>query len=63
MNKQQVEKAIAELKKGPKRNFSQSYDLIINLKAINPKSDSVTLFVSLPHPKPTKPKIAISIDN
>ena len=59
MNKQQVEKAIAELKKGTKRKFSQSYDLIINLKAINPKADSVNLFISLPHPKPTKPKIAI----
>ena len=58
MNKQQVEKAIAELKKGKKRNFSQSYDLIINLKAINPKSDSVDLFVTLPHPKPKKSKVA-----
>ena len=59
MNKQQVEKAIAELKKGPKRNFSQSYDLIINLKAINPKSESVAFFATLPHPKPKKPKIAM----
>tara|TARA_Y100000310_G_C20555038_1_gene750074 strand:+ start:547 stop:1188 length:642 start_codon:yes stop_codon:yes gene_type:complete len=59
MNKQQVEKAIAELKKGPKRNFSQSYDLIINLKGINPKSENVDFFVTLPHPKPKKPKIAM----
>ena len=37
MNKQQVEKAITELKKGPKRNFSQSYDLIINLRNLDLK--------------------------
>ncbi len=59
MNKQQVEKAIKELKKGTKRKFSQSYDLIINLKGINPKSENVDFFVTLPHPKPKKPKIAI----
>ena len=59
MNKQQVEKAIKELKKGTKRKFSQSYDLIINLKAINPKSDNVDFFVTLPHPKPKKPKVAM----
>lgn len=59
MDKQQVEKAISELKKGKKRNFSQSFDLIINLKGINPKADSVNFFVSLPYPKPQKPKVAI----
>ena len=35
MDKEQVKKAIEELKKLPKRKFSQSYDLIINLKKVS----------------------------
>ena len=39
MDKQQVQKAIEELKKNsPKRKFTQSYDLVINLKNLVIKS-------------------------
>ncbi len=58
MKKEQIQKAIEELKKGKKRNFSQSYDLIINLKHINIKSNPLDFFVSVPHPKSKKLKIA-----
>ena len=59
MNKDSVLKAIAEVKKaGPKRKFTQSYDLIINLKNINIKANPLNFFVTLPHPKGRKVKVA-----
>lgn len=58
MNKEDIQKAIEELKKERKRNFSQSYDLLINLRHINPKTNPQEFFVTLPHTKPKKPKIA-----
>ncbi|MBR9683324.1 hypothetical protein GOV03_02180 [Candidatus Woesearchaeota archaeon] len=57
MNKEDIQKAIGQLKAGKKRNFSQSYDLIINLKGINVKSNPVDFFVDIPHSKAKKPKI------
>ena len=39
MNKQDIKKAIDELKKLPKRKFSQSYDIIINLKNFEVKKN------------------------
>ena len=58
MDKEQVQKALAELKQQPKRKFSQSYDLIINLKNIEIKSHPLDFFVTLPHPKGRKIKVA-----
>lgn len=58
MNKEQIQKALEQLKQQKKRNFSQSYDLIINLKNIDTKTNPVEFFITLPHPKPKKPKIA-----
>lgn len=59
MNKEQILKAIKELKeKSKKRKFSQSFDLIINLNNVDVKSNPVEFFVTLPHGKPKKPKIA-----
>ncbi len=58
MNKEDVQKAIEELKKERKRNFSQSYDLLINLRHIDPKTNPQEFFVTLPHPKSKKAKIA-----
>ena len=50
MEKDKVIKQLEELRKQEKkRNFSQSVDLIINLKSFDPKKDSVNLFVTLPH--------------
>ena len=59
MKKDQVLKAITEVKKeAKKRNFTQSYDLIFNLKNINIKSNPVKIFVTLPNSKGKKIKVA-----
>jgi len=62
MDKEQVKKALAELKKQPKRKFSQSYDLIINLKNIDIKQNPFDFFVTLPHPKGRKIKVVAFVD-
>ncbi len=48
MEKEQVQKAITELKTHPKRNFNQSYDLVINLKNFDTKTNPLDFFVTLP---------------
>ncbi len=59
MNKDAITKALSELKGlKKKRNFSQSFDLIVNLKNFDPKSNSVDVFISLPHFIGKKPKVA-----
>lgn len=62
MDKEQIKKALEELKKHPKRKFTQSYDLIINLKNIDVKTSPLDFFVTLPHPKGKKIKIACFCD-
>jgi len=42
-------KALEELRKGKKRKFNQSVDLIINLREFDVKKQSVNLFVNVPH--------------
>ncbi|MFH1456307.1 MAG: 50S ribosomal protein L1 [archaeon] len=66
MNKKQVIQALEEAKKNsPKRKFSQTVDLIINLKQINLKKpeEKVDFFVSLPHGKGKKAKVCAFVDN
>ena len=58
MDKHAIQKAIEQLKQQKKRNFSQSFDLIINLKHFDPKANTLDLFITLPYPKSKKPKIA-----
>lgn len=59
MDKQKILKALTELRSSTKkRNFSQSVDLIINLKNINTKSNPVTFFATLPKPRGKKMKVA-----
>jgi len=58
MNKDKILKIIAEVKQQDKRKFTQSFDLIINLKNINVKSNPVDFFVTLPYPKGRKVKVA-----
>lgn len=59
MDKDQILKALTQLREAnKKRNFSQSVDLIINLKNINTKSTPVNFFALLPKPKGKKMKIA-----
>ena len=45
-----IEKALAELRKDEKRKFIQSLDIIINLQKFDARKESITLFVSIPHP-------------
>ena len=47
--KEQLKKALAELRKDRERKFDQTVDLIINLQKFNAKRDSVNLFINLPH--------------
>lgn len=62
MDKAQIQKALAELKTQPQRKFTQSYDLIINLKNLELKSNPVDLFVTLPFPKGKNVTIAAFVD-
>lgn len=62
MEKQDIQKALEELKQLPKRNFTQTYDLIINLKNIIVKTTPVDFFVTLHYPKGNKIKIAAFVD-
>lgn len=62
MDQEQVQKALEEVKKQPKKKFSQSYDLIINLKSIDIKTHPVDVFAALPHPKGSKVKVAAFVD-
>lgn len=49
MEKQEIIKAIEQLRNKEKRNFEQTVDLIINLKKFDIKKNSLNLFVNLPH--------------
>jgi len=65
MDKQNILDSLKELRKvAKKRNFSQSIDLIINLKQLNPKSseDQIDVFLQLPNAKPKKARICALID-
>lgn len=61
MNKKSVENAIKELRKEDhKKKFSQSFDLIVNLKDLNLKNpdEQVDFFTTLTHPLGKKVKVA-----
>ncbi|MBS3116517.1 hypothetical protein J4421_02875 [Candidatus Woesearchaeota archaeon] len=63
MDKQQVQKALTELKNNsPKRKFTQSYDLVINLKNVVTKQNPVDIFVTLPHSQGKKVLITCFCD-
>lgn len=49
MEKQDIIKALEELRKEKERKFEQSADLIINLKNFDIKKQSVNLMITLPH--------------
>ena len=62
MDKEQVKKALDELKSQPKKKFTQSYDLIINLKNLDMKQTNIDFFSTLHFPKGRKIKIAAFAD-
>ena len=49
MQKENILKALAELRKDKRRKFSQTVDLIINLRSFDIKKQNVNLVVNLPH--------------
>jgi large subunit ribosomal protein L1 len=51
MDKQEILKAIKQARSAPKRNFPQTFDLIINLKDLNLKKpdEQVDLYITLPN--------------
>ena len=60
MDKEQIQSAIAKARDiSPKRNFKQSYDLIMNLKGLDLKKPEhqVDLFITLPHLRGKKIKV------
>ena len=64
MDKEQIQSALAKAKDiSEKRNFRQSYDLIINLKGIDPKKQEhqIDAFVTLPHSRGKKVKVCALI--
>jgi len=46
--KQDLKKALSELRKGKERKFNQTVDLIINLQKFDIKKNQVNLFISVP---------------
>ena len=60
MDKEQIQAALAKAKDiSKKRNFKQSYDLIINLKGLDPKKQEhqIDVFIILPHSRGKKAKV------
>ena len=60
MEKEELQAALAKAKDiSEKRNFKQSFDLIINLKGLDPKKPEhqVDTFITLPHSRGKKVKI------
>jgi len=50
MNREQIKKALEELRKNfKKRNFNQTVDLIVNLREFDVKRNGFNTFVTLPH--------------
>lgn len=45
-----AKEALEALRKEEKRNFEQSFDLLINLKGVDIKRDSINAIIALPHP-------------
>jgi large subunit ribosomal protein L1 len=58
MDKEKIKKALDELKTQPKRKFSQTYDLIVNLKNFEIKKHPIDFFVNLPYSSGKKIKVA-----
>ena len=64
MDKEQIQAAIAKAKDiSEKRNFRQTYDLIINLRDLDPKKPEhqVDAFITLPHSKGKKARVCALI--
>lgn len=47
--KEELSKALEELRKDKERKFNQTVDLIINLRKFNPRKNSINIFIQVPH--------------
>jgi large subunit ribosomal protein L1 len=56
-----INEAIEQLRKQPKRNFTQSIDLIINLRGFDVRKESLNTFAQLPFP-PSEKTICAFLD-
>ena len=45
----EIKQALEELRKIEKRKFSQSFDLIVNLRGVDPKKDNITTIIDIPN--------------
>lgn len=62
--KEDLKKALVELRKGKERKFDQTVDLIINLQKVELKKTSVNIFVNMPHKVKDKQIAAfLEVDN
>jgi len=59
MDKTLIKKAISQLREQNARKFTQSVDMIVNLKNFNVKQQSVNLAITLPHTKGRDVKVAV----
>lgn len=50
----ELKKAIEELRKGDKRKFNQTLDLIVNLQNFDVRKESFNIFIKLPNPAEKK---------
>lgn len=50
----EIKQALAELRKGKKRKFVQTVDLIMNLKNFDVRKEALNNFVTIPHPSEKK---------
>jgi large subunit ribosomal protein L1 len=62
MDHPEIQNALEEIKQQPKKKFLQSYDLIINLKSIDIKTNPIDVLAVLPYSKGTKTKICAFVD-
>jgi large subunit ribosomal protein L1 len=58
MDKTLIKKAISQLREQNSRKFTQSVDMIVNLKNFNVKQQSVNTVIILPHTKGREVKVA-----
>jgi len=58
MNKEEIQKALAQVKAQPTRKFSQSYELVINLKNLVIKQNPLDFVITLHYTKGKQIKVA-----
>ena len=50
----EIKKAVEEIRKGDKRKFVQTLDLVVNLRNFDVRKEALNTFVNVPNPSPKK---------